>query len=159
MALMLTRAGVMSRLGGFRSGARSLMSGADAGLRKQNRFIRTGTVALSAFGFGLLQGKFKDKGGAVAWGLPVDLLAGAAFHVIGLIPFARPYAHHLAAIGDGALASFFTTSGYRVGERWAKGGSLSSGIAGLFGDSAAQPVSGGASIADRELASLVRADS
>ena len=76
MALMLTRAGVMSRLGGFRSGARSLMSGADAGLRKQNRFIRTGTVALSAFGFGLLQGKFKDKGGAVAWGLPVDLLAG-----------------------------------------------------------------------------------
>jgi hypothetical protein len=114
---------------------------------------------LSAFGFGLLQGKFKDKGGAVAWGLPVDLLAGAAFHVIGLIPFARPYAHHLAALGDGALASFFTTSGYRVGERWAKGGSLSSGIAGLFGDSAAAPVSGGASIADRELASLVRADS
>ena len=107
----------------------------------------------------MLQGKYKDKGGAVAWGLPVDLLAGAAFHVIGLIPFARPYAHHLAALGDGALASFFTTTGYRVGERWSKGGSLSSGIAGLFGDTAAQPVSGGASIADRELASLVRAES
>ena len=159
MALLLTRSGIMNRLGGFRSGARSLMGNTDSALRTQNRFVRSGLVVLSSFSFGLWQGKHKDKGGAVAWGLPVDLMAGAAFHVLGLIPFARPYAHHLAALGDGALASFFTTSGYRVGERWAKGGSLSSGIAGMFGDSAAQPVSGGASIADRELASLVRAKS
>ena len=156
MALMLTRAGVMSRLGGYRASARGLMRGADAGLRRDIKLVRTGEVVLSSFAFGLWQGKYKDKGGAVAWGLPVDLLFGAAFHVIGLIPFARPYAHHLAALGDGALASFFTTTGYRVGERWQKGGSLSSGIAGLFGDSAAAPVTGGSSIADRELASLVR---
>ena len=159
MALMLTRAGVMSRLGGYRAGARSLMSRADVGLRRELRLVRSGEVVLSAFTFGLLQGKYKDRGGAVAWGMPVDLLAGAAFRVIGLIPFARPYSHHLAALGDGALASFFTTTGYRVGERWAKGGSLSSGIAGLFGDSAAQPITGGSSIAYRELASLVRSES
>ncbi len=58
MALMLTRAGVMSRLGGFRSGARGLISRTDAGLRKEHRLIRSGTVSLSAFGFGMLQGKY-----------------------------------------------------------------------------------------------------
>lgn len=156
MALMLTRSSVMDRLGGYRSGARGLLRGADAGLRKEVRLVRTAETVLSSFTFGVLQGKWKDKGGLVAFGLPVDLLAGAAFHVLGLLPFSRPYVHHLAALGDGALASFFTTTGYRVGERWGKGGSLTSGIAGLFGDSAAKPVTGGSSIADTELRNLVR---
>jgi len=157
MALMLTRAGVMDRLHGYRSGARSLLHRTDAHLRKDIQLVRTGEVVLSSFAFGVIQGKYKDRGGAVIKGLPIDLLAGTAFHVLGLIPFAKPYAHHLAALGDGALASFFTTTGYRVGERWSKGGSLSSGLSGIFGDSAAKPVSGGSSIADQELASLVRA--
>lgn len=156
MALMLTRSSVMDRLGGYRSGARGLLRGADSSLRKDVRLVRTGEIVLSSFTFGALQGKFKDKGGLVAFGLPVDLLAGAAFHILGLVPFARPYAHHLAALGDGALASFFTTTGYRVGERWNRGGSLTSGIAGIFGDSASAPVTGGSSIADKELRSLVR---
>lgn len=157
MALMLTRSGLLDRLHSHRHGARHLLHRTDTALRKDLRLVRTSEVALSSFAFGLVQGKYKDKGGAVLAGLPVDLLAGAAFHVIGLIPFAKPYQHHLAAIGDGALASFFTTTGYRVGERWAKGGSFSSGIAGLFGDTAAKPVTGGSSIADQELAGLVRA--
>lgn len=158
MALMLTRHGLMQRLGHHRTHARHLLHSADSHLRKDLRLVRTGEVVLSSFGFGVLQGKYKDKGGLVLWGLPVDLLAGAAFHLIGLIPFARHYGHHLANLGDGALASFFTTTGYRVGERWTKGGSLSSGIAGIFGDAAKEPVTGGGSIADRELASLVRAE-
>lgn len=156
MALMLTRAGVMSRLHGFGSGARGLLSRADAGLRKELGLVRTSEVVLSSFAFGVIQGKWKDKGGAVLFNLPVDLICGAAFHVLALLPFSRHYSHHLHALGDGALASFFTTTGYRVGERWQKGGSLTSGIAGMFGDSAAKPLSGGSSIADRELQSLVR---
>lgn len=158
MALMLTRQGVFSRMHGFRHGARGLMHGADSALRSDNRFMRTGGVSLSSFAFGVLQGKYKDRGGAVAWGLPVDLLAGAAFHVIGVLPFAKAYSNLFSAAGDGAFASFFTTTGYRVGERWSKGGSFTSGIAGMFGDSAAVPVTGGSSIADRELSSLVRAE-
>ena len=75
-------------------------------------------------------------------------------HILGLFPFAKPYAHHLHAFGDGALASFFTTTGYRVGERWARGGGLRAGLSGIFGDD--KPVAGGASIADKELASLVK---
>jgi len=157
MALMLTRHGLMEKLNHHRHHARHLLHSADSHLRKDLRLVRSGEVVLSSFTFGVLQGKYKEKGGLVLWGLPVDLLAGAAFHLVGLIPFARQYQHHLANLGDGALASFFTTTGYRVGERWTKGGSLSSGISGIFGDSAKEPVTGGASIADKELASLVRA--
>ena len=46
MALMLTRAGVMSRLGGYRASARGLMRGADAGLRRDIKLVRTGEVVL-----------------------------------------------------------------------------------------------------------------
>lgn len=156
MSLMLTRSHLMERHSGIGHSARGLLRGADSLLRKESRLQRSGEIVLSGFVFGMLQGKFKDQGGLVAKGLPVDLLAGAVFHILGIVPFFRSYAHHFSALGDGALASFFTTAGYRVGERWAKGGSLTSGIAGMFGDSASAPVSGGASISDRELANLVR---
>ncbi len=154
MALMLTSGGVGHRFHGLRGSARGLIRSADGALRKELRVTKTAEVAMSAFAFGLIQGKYKDKGGAVIRNLPVDLLAGTAFHLLGLFGFAKPYAHHLAALGDGALASFFTTTGYRVGERWSKGGSLTSGIAGMFGD--ASPITGGSAIADKELSSLVR---
>jgi len=157
MALMLTREGVLSRIHGYRAGARGLLRGADSMIRKDLRVVRTSEVALSSFTFGLIQGRFKDKGGAVLLGLPVDLLAGAAFHIIGILPWVRGYAHHLHSLGDGALASFFTTTGYRVGERWARGGSFRTGLAGMFGDNAEQPTTGGSAIADKELESLVRA--
>ncbi len=156
MSLMLTRSHILDRVGASHSGARGLLRRADGILKKESRVLRSGEIVLSGFVFGMLQGKYKDQGGAVIKGLPVDLLAGAVFHVLGIVPFFRTYSHHFSALGDGALASFFTTAGYRVGERWAKGGSLVSGISGVFGDSASQPVSGGASIADKELASLVR---
>jgi hypothetical protein len=117
--------------------------------------VRTSEVALSSFSFGVLQGKFKAQGGLTLFGLPVDLLCGTAFHVVGLLGFARPYAHHLHAFGDGALASFFCTTGYRVGERWASSGSIIKGLSGMLGDA---PVTGGATLADRTLSSLVRGD-
>ena len=155
MALMLTRDGMMSRYGGFQAGARGLLRGTDLALRRELRSVRSSEIALSSFTCGVVQGRFKDKGGLTVFALPVDLLAGATMHIVGLFPFARSYAHHLHAFGDGALASFFTTTGYRVGERSARGGSLRAGLAGIFGDD--KPVAGGASIADQELASLVKA--
>ena len=144
----------MSRLGGGGFGARGLLGRADHYLTKEMKSVRTSEIALSAFSFGLLQGKFKAQGGLTVFNLPVDLLAGATFHVLGLFDFARGYSHHLHAFGDGALASFFTTMGYRVGERAAAGGSLMHGLAGMFGD--AEPA-GGSAIADKELSNLVRA--
>jgi hypothetical protein len=145
----------MSRFGGDGGGARSLLRRADSLLTKELKSVRSSEIALSSFTFGVLQGRFKAQGGLTVFALPVDLLSGAAFHILGLFPFAKPYAHHLHAFGDGALASFFTTTGYRVGERWAAGGSLIKGMSGMFGD--AKEPAGGATIADKELAGLVRA--
>ena len=154
MALTLTRSSIMQRMGGFHGAARGLMHRTTSILHKEMASTRAAEVSLSAFTFGLLQGKFKDRGGLTLL-LPIDLVAGATFHIFAL--FSHDYAHHLHAFGDGALASFFCTTGYRVGERWGRSGSLRSGLSGIFGD-AEKPVSGGASIADKELASLVRAE-
>jgi hypothetical protein len=156
MPLLLSRNSILDRMGGYRAGARGLIHHAHASLSKDLRVTRSAEVTLSAFTFGVLQGRWKDKGGLTAFALPIDLLAGATFHILGLLPFAHPYAHHLHNLGDGALASFFTTTGYRVGERWSKSGSLRTGVSGIFGD-AEQPVAGGSSMADQELASLVKA--
>ena len=157
LMLRLSSGSVMSRYGGFGSSARGLLRRADSVLSKELKTVRASEIALSSFTFGVLQGKFKASGGLTAFGLPVDLLAGAGFHILGLFGFAKPYAHHLHAFGDGALASFFTTTGYRVGERWASGGGLIKAVSnGMFGD--AKAPAGGSSIADKELASLVRAE-
>jgi len=146
----LTSAGALSH--GF--GARGLLGHADHYLSREIKLVRSSEVSISAFTFGLLQGRFKKDGGLTLI-LPIDLMAGAAFHLVGLFGFAKPYAHHLHALGDGALASFFTTTGYRVGERWAQGGSLMHGLSGMFGDKT-EPA-GGSTIADKELANLVKA--
>ncbi len=149
----------MLRLPGMLSAHRfsggSLLRGADRALSRELKSVRSSEIALSSFSFGLLQGKFKAQGGLTLFALPVDLLAGATFHVLALFDFARGYSHHLHAFGDGALASFFTTTGYRVGERWASGGSLMHGLSGMFGD--AKEPAGGSTIADKELSNLVRA--
>jgi len=102
----------------------------------------------------LWQGMHKAQGGHTIAYLPTDLVAGIGLHVAGL--FSGKYGHHLHAFADGALASFATTAGYRVGER-AKDGGFMKGLSGMFGDVGAAPT-GGASISDKELDSLVRAE-
>jgi hypothetical protein len=156
--LRLTSGGIASRYGGLQRGfsPSSLMRRADDLLHKELKSVRSAEIVLSSFTFGVLQGRFKSSGGLTMFALPVDLLCGAAFHIFGLMPFARGYSQHLHAFADGALASFFTTTGYRVGERWAAGGSLIKGMSGMFGDVGKEPA-GGSSIADKELASLVKA--
>lgn len=159
MALTLTRDNVLARFGGggFRSGASSLIHGAGAMLRHElNPAVRTGAISLSAFTFGVIQGKYQRQGGAVLANLPVDMLSGAAFHVVALFGFARNYAPLLHAFGDGALATFLATTGYRVGERWGSGkqGFLPAVVGAFSGED--KPVSGGSSIADEELRKLAR---
>jgi len=149
----LTSGGIRSSFGGL--GAGSLLRRTDAMLSRELKSVRSSEVALSSFTFGLLQGRFKSQGGLTVFALPVDLLAGATFHVLGLLNFSRNYSHHLHAFGDGALASFFTTTGYRVGERWAAGSGLVKSLGGMFGDVGREPAGGG-SIADAELAKLVK---
>jgi hypothetical protein len=144
-------------MGGYRAGASSFIHGAGTMLRREIKAVRTGEIALSAFTFGVIQGRFRAKGGLTLGGLPVDLLSGAAFHVVALFGFARPWAHHLHAVGDGALASYLTTTGYKVGDRWGAGAGFLTSVKGAFvGED--KPVSGGSSIADQELKNLIRGE-
>jgi len=161
MALTLTRYNVLARsgFGGFRSGAGSMIRSASSMLKHElNPAVRTGAIALSAFSFGVIQGKYQKQGGLTVVGLPVGLLSGATFHVVALFGFARNYAPLLHALGDGALATFLSTTGYRVGERWGGGtkGFLSAVHGAIMGEE--KPVSGGSSLADAELKNLVRGE-
>ena len=157
MALTLTRDNMLARFGGYRSGASSLIHSATSALRHElNPAMRTGAISLSAFTFGVLQGKYQKQGGLTIAGLPVDMLSGAAFHVVALFGFARDYSPFLQAVGDGALATFLTITGYRVGERWAGGTKFLSAVTGAFVGADDKPVSGGSSVADEELRRLAR---
>lgn len=148
MSLHLTQSDIIR----FKHQAEAMKNRAKAALEKADvavdNLIRTSEVAISAFGFGVLQGKFKKQGGVTLLGVPVDLLSGIGFHVLGLAGVGGRNAHHLHAFGDGALASYFTTLGRGVGASWG-------GVAGTIeGDRA---VTGGGSLADEELSRMVAA--
>ena len=153
MLHQLTSHGIMSG-GDPLHYARGLLRRSDAHLARELKSVRAAEVSASAFMFGLWQGMHKAQGGHTIAYLPTDLVAGIGLHVAGL--FSGKYGHHLHAFADGALASFATTAGYRVGER-AKDGGFMKGLSGMFGDVGAAPT-GGASISDKELDSLVRAE-
>lgn len=123
-------------------------------------FVTTSEVSASSFLFGLAQGKF---GGIAVFGIPIDLLAGLGLHIAAFAGVGGRSSHHLHAFADGALASFFGGLGRHVGrqiqtdgdrQRIAASGSkfgvLPSG-AYVGGNT------GGASLADEELARMVAA--
>ena len=159
MALTLTRDNVLARFGGggFHSSAGSMIRSASSMLKYElNPLVRTGAISLSSFAFGVIQGKYHPQKGLSLGGIPVDLLGGLVFHGMALFGFARNYAPLLQALGDGALATFLATTGYRVGERWGSGakGFLPAVMGAFVGEE--KPVSGGSSIADEELRKLAR---
>jgi len=157
MALQLTRDNVLARYGSRPFGASSLIHNASSMLRHElNPAVRTGAISLSAFTMGVIQGKYQKQGGLTVAGLPVDLLSGAALHLAALFNFARSYSPLLHALGDGSLATFLATTGYRVGERWGSGarGFLPAMMGAFVGEE--KPVSGGSSLADEELRKLAR---
>jgi len=129
--------------------------------------VTTTEVGAAAFLFGLAQGKF---GGIQIVGVPLDLLAGIGLHIAAFSGVGgKGNEKHLHAFADGALSSFFNHLGRDVGyavqtpadrERIAKyatakkktyatmpGGQYSFGVGS----------SGGASLADEELARMVSA--
>jgi hypothetical protein len=153
MALHLTQHDIIR----FKHQAESMKARAKSALAKADQavdaLVRTSEVSLAAFGFGVLRGRFADQGGVTLLGVPVDLLSGVGFHILGLAGVGGAKAHHLHAFGDGALAAYFASLGTRVGVGWAKGGGA--GISGLLDAAAGR--TGGASLADEELARMVRA--
>jgi len=147
MALELTRAGILSGIGGYRGAAHSMVHGAGSMLRHEIKFVSHMEIGLSSFAFGVIQGRYQKQGGAVFFGLPVDLLSGLGLHVLALLGPVSKYKHHLQSVGTGALATYLATTGYRVGERWGAGSKFLTAVTGAFvGED--KPVSGGAALAD-----------
>ncbi len=139
--------------------ARAVMERTDEAVAS---FITTSEVSASSFLFGLAQGKY---GGIALFGVPIDLLTGLALHVAAFAAGGKyKNLHHLHAFADGALASFFGGLGRQVGrqiqtpadvariQQSGKGASLPNGAWTVGG------VTGGASLADEELARMVAAN-
>ena len=127
MPLTLTRDSILRNLQN-RSGAMSHLT------NPESTFSRAGETSLSAFGFGVMQGRAKKIGGLTAFAVPLDAVIGASLHVVGGTNwFGRTTSSHLHNIGDGALASAFATAGYRMGETWKETGSIKSGLKTILG--------------------------
>lgn len=140
--------------------AKAVMAKADKAVAT---VITTSEVSAASFLFGLAQGKF---GGVAVVGVPVDLLAGLGLHVLGFAGIGGTNAGHLHAFADGALASFFNKLGRDVGytlqsdgdrARIAKGGKYATLANGSY-SVGMDGVTGGAALADEELARMVAAE-
>jgi hypothetical protein len=128
--------------------------------------VTTTEVGAAAFLFGLAQGKF---GGIQIVGVPVDLLAGIGLHIAAFAGVGKGAEKHLHAFADGALASFFNHLGRDVGyavqtpadrERIAKSATAKNRKFATLPNgqySFGVGSSGGASLADEELARMVSA--
>lgn len=89
--------------------------------------VRAAEVSGVAAGIGFLQGKrAKDGKAAISiFGVPLDLAIGATAHVLGIMGVGGAE-DHFKAIGDGGLATYFSTLGYQAG----KTGSLTTSVKG-----------------------------
>lgn len=142
----------------FKHRADSISSKARAALAKAEQgvetVITTSEVSAAAFLFGLAQGKF---GGVAIVGVPIDLLAGLGLHIAAFMGIGGRNAHHLHAFADGALGSFFNALGRHVGSQYQteedRQRMLSRKPFALMGNE----TTGGASLADEELARMVAA--
>ncbi len=139
----------------FKSQAESIQRRAKAALARADEavatVITTSEVGAASFLFGLAQGKF---GGISIVGVPIDLLSALGLHIAAFAGVGGSNAHHLHAFGDGALASYLNGLGRQVG-RSIQSDADRARIAksGVQGDE----TTGGASLADEELARMVRA--
>jgi len=142
-----------------RSHERSLMSANKSKERTANMIATATTaaeVSFTSFLFGCAQGKF---GGVAMWGIPVDLVSGLGLHILGFTGVAgAKYGHHLHALADGALASYMNGLGRSVGRSFQTDtdrANIAAAAATVSGDISG--ITGGASLADEELARMVRA--
>jgi hypothetical protein len=83
--------------------------------------VRTVEVGASAFGFGIVQGRY---GAVELAGVPLDLGAAILGHTLGFMGVGGKMNSHLHSFADGALAAYAVTMGRGAGEEWKKKSSL-----------------------------------
>lgn len=75
--------------------------------------MQTMTVGVASFGAGFVRGRFGEIAPA---GVPVDLGAGLALHLVGYT-MAGKYKESAHNLGDGLLAAYLTTLGAGIGTK------------------------------------------
>lgn len=73
---------------------------------------QTAEINISAFGFGLINGRYSSP---EVVGIPVDLLAGGALHAVGFL--LDEGGSHLHALANGGWASYFSALGSGIGRK------------------------------------------
>jgi hypothetical protein len=162
MALAFTTPDMMR----FRRSIHARMGAAVKDRAKFPEVLKTTITATEVGGtallFGIAQGKF---GGLTLWNVPVDAITGVGLHILAFanlkILGGRAVAPHLHAVADGALASFAGSLGRQWGRKWqtAEDRARIQGLGGglLASGKGTVGLSGGASLADEELARMVAA--
>lgn len=106
--------------------------------------IRTVEVTGTSLGFGIARGY---TGGIEVVNAPVELIAGGGLHLLQLLGGAGKVRSHVAAVGDGALASWGNTLGVGIGARLkaksAAGAGAQMGAGGHAGSLPMPPAHGG----------------
>lgn len=87
------------------------------------KIVRTGEVCAGAFAGGMLQGHAGPDGMTIVH-VPVDLAAGVALNVLGILGAAGDYSDHLSNVGDGFLGAYLSSVGFAAGKKWQERGSL-----------------------------------
>jgi hypothetical protein len=142
----------------FHSKAKGAINRANAKMAKADEAVATAVttaeVSAASFLFGLAQGKF---GGVALVGVPVDLLAGIGLHLAAFAGIGGKQVKHLHAFADGALASYMNGLGRQVGRSIQtpsdRARIATSAVKGELDDG----MTGGASLADEELARMAAA--
>ena len=143
MAFSMTKADISrmaKRAEALQTRAKNALKKADHAV---NTGIRTAEVGVSAFGFGVLQG----RGGAEIFGVPADLAASLALHAAGFMGVGGVNSPHLHNFGDGALAAYASNMGRGVGSEWKRTGKLTA---------PGKDKVAGESLSDSEMAALAR---
>lgn len=123
------------------------------------QIVQTVEVSSTAFGFGLINGRWN---GVEVLGVPLDALTALGLHALAFFGVAPQHLHNF---GDGALASYLTTTGAGIGRAMAvraasaaPGGALRLPSGASSGGAPWQTISagGGGRLSDQQLADLAR---
>lgn len=118
MALQMSRSEIMR----LAKKAESLQNRVKKATEKADQVIekvvRTAEISATAFGFGLIQGRY---GAIELAGIPIDLAAGVGGHILGFMGVGGNMNSHLHALSDGALACYAVTMGKGAGAQWKSG--------------------------------------
>lgn len=115
--------------------------------------VRTGEVALTAGAIGYFQGKraAEGKDPLALFGVPLDLAVGVLAKGLAISGVGGNGAEeHFKAVGDGAIATYFSTLGFTAGKQGL-------GIADTIKKSLGAPKVSGQSLTAEELATLATA--